>query len=95
MSPEVYIFIGFAVILWTIFLFGLQYNFARLSLKIHSPCKPLARIQWRLNGWSILMSTKLKVMTYFERLSGTKKIGLTAGLTHVLTLPLYFMVTHN
>ena len=95
MSPELYIFIGSAVILWTIFVFGLQYIFARLSFKIHSPCKSLARIQWRLNEWSIRLSTKLKVMTYFERLSGPKKIGITAGSIHVLTLPLYFMVIHG
>ena len=89
---EVYILIGCTVIIWTSGVFGVQYCFAYLSKKIHSPYKPLARIQWRMNGWSIRLATKLKLMAYIERLGSHKKIGLTVGPTDVLTLPLLFVV---
>ena len=54
-------------------LFVMQYFLASLSAKMHKMCKTLSRLQWCLNGRQLPIGFKIKVMTYFERISHKKK----------------------
>ena len=59
-------------------LFGVQYTFAQLSIKIHSKYAKLSRLQWCLNGYPFRMRIKMKLIMSFERLTSTKhRIGIT------------------
>ena len=86
------IFIGFTSFVLTLMIFILQYSFAYISNQIHKNTKILSKLQWRLNGWPFRLQNKLKLMTYFERLSNTRKIGLSLGPTVVLTFPVFAQV---
>ena len=71
-------------------LFGVQYAFAQLSVKIHSMYAKLSRLQWCLKGSR--MRIKIKLIMCFERLSSTKhRIGITMG-SIVFTMPLFAKV---
>ncbi|XP_054166217.1 uncharacterized protein LOC128963728 [Oppia nitens] len=75
-----------------ILLFGNNYLMAYLSSKFHQMCKPLARIQWRLNSRSFGLRFKLKLLAYFERLSCNRKIGLNVGPFGAMTFPMFQLV---
>ena len=70
-------------------IFGVQYCFASLSVKIHSMYAKLSRLQWCLTRRQ--MQTKLKLVLCFERLVSKKKTGITMGSV-VFTMPLFKMV---
>ena len=75
-----------------VLLFGLQYCFASLSVKIHKMHSKLSRLQWSLNGYPFQLRTKLKLLMCFERLSSKKKIGITMG-SIVFTMTLFRKVS--
>ena len=85
------ILIGIYSTIILIGFFSLSFSCAYMSKHIHRTAVPLSRLQWRLKGirYSLL---KLKLMTYFERLSSTRRIGVTLGPTIVLTIPIFFQV---
>ena len=89
---EYRLFVAFSAFVMILDLFAIQYCFASNSNQIHKTTKLLARLQWRLNGWPFRLQTKLKLMSYFERLSHKKKIGFTIGPTIVLTFPVFYQV---
>ena len=70
-------------------IFVLQYFFASLSHKMHRQCKLLARSQWLFNKTNSSLAFKLKIQTYFERLSSNKRIGFSIGTLVVITFPLF------
>ena len=71
-------------------LFVMQYFLASFSAKMHKMCKILSRLQWCLNGRQFPIGFKIKVMTYFERISHKKKrIGFAIGTLTVMTFPLF------
>ena len=70
-------------------LFVLQYFFASLSHKMHRQCKLLARSQWLFNKTNSSLAFKLKIQTYFEKLSSNKRIGFSIGTLVVITFPLF------
>ena len=77
-------------------LFVIQCFLASLSTKMHKMCKTLSRIQWTLNSKQIDLRFKLKVMTYFERLASSQRIGFSIGSLTVVTFPLFAGVSmHN
>ena len=73
-------------------LFGLQYEFALLSAKVHKMCSKVSRLQWSLNGYPFRMRTKLKILMCFERLSAKDKIGIAVA-NNTMTLTLFSMVS--
>ena len=76
-------------------LFGVQYFFASVSVKIHIMYAKLSRLQWCLNGYPFRMRIKMKLIMCFERLSSTKhRIGITMG-SIVFTMPLFAKVNFN
>ena len=76
-------------------LFIIQYFLALISLKIHKMFKVLSRIQWTLNSQQIDLRFKLKVMTYFERLSSSRRIGFSIGSVAIMTFPLFSGVSFS
>ena len=92
LEPVARIFIGFTISVWLLQIFFIQLAFARMSQQSHKTVKMLSKIQWRLNGWPFRLNNKIKLMTYFERLSSNRKIGVTIGPTIVLTLPVFAQV---
>ena len=86
---QIRIFYIFGLILNDSQLFGVQYCFALLSIKIHSMYAKLSRLQWCLNRRQ--MQTKLKLILCFDRLVSRKRIGITMG-SIVFTMPLFQMV---
>ena len=76
-------------------LYLFQLSFAYLSKQIHKTTKQLSQLQWRLNGWPFRLNNKIKLMTYFERLSSNRKIGFTIGPTIVLTYPIFHQVLND
>ena len=72
-------------------LFSLSFACAYMSKHIHRTAVPLSRLQWKFKGIRYLL-LKLKLMTYFERLSSTRKIGVTLGPTITLTMPIFSQV---
>ena len=90
---KIRLFLGFAAIILTLEVYIIQYIFAYISYEIHKTTKLLARLQWRLKGWPFRLRIKLKLMTYFERLSSKRKIGFTIGSTIVLTFPIFLQVS--
>ena len=70
-------------------LFGIQCFLATISQKMHKMCKTLSRIQWTLNSQQIDLRFKLKVLTYFERLCSSRRIGFSIGSLTVVTFPLF------
>ena len=78
-----------------VILFVLQYFFASLSHKMHKQCKLLARIQWLFNRNNSNLRIKLKIQTYFERLSSKKRIGFSIGTLVVITFPLFAGVSDH
>ena len=86
---QVWAFYFFCLILNQTQLFGVQYCFASLSVKIHSMYAKLPRLQWSLSRRH--MRTKLKLVLCFERLVSKEKIGITMGSV-VYTMPLFQMV---
>ena len=67
-------------------IFIVQYLLASLSAKMHKMCKTLSRIQWTLKG----LRHKLKVLTYFERLSSSqRRLGISIGSMAAITFPLF------
>lgn len=75
--------------------FAIQFILAYMSKQIHKGTKDLARLQWYLKGWPFRVNNKLKLMTYFERLSANKKIGLTLGPTVTVTFNVFAQVFHS
>ena len=69
-----------------------QYLFAHISRLTHRTAVPLSRIQWRLKGLPFGLRHKIKVMSYFERLSSNRKFGVTIGPTITLTIPVFSQV---
>ncbi len=82
----------FLITMQSLNIFLFQYYFASLSASIHKPLKILSRLQWNLNGWPFRMGTKIKLLSYFERLSSNRKIGVTIGSIAVMTFPLFSQV---
>lgn len=81
--------------LYSIF-FIIQYFMASFSAKMHKMCKPLARIQWRIANTDRSLPFKVKLQTYFERLSHKKKrIGIAIGSLLIITYPLFTGVSHS
>ena len=70
-------------------IFGTQCFLASISEKVHKMCKILSRIQWTLSSQQIDLRFKLKVLTYFERLSSSRRIGFSIGSLTVVTFPLF------
>ena len=79
-------------ILMILSLYLLQFGFAYICKQIHKTTKQLSQLQWRLNGWPFRLNNKIKLMSYFERLSSQRKIGLSLGPTVVLTFPVFHQV---
>ena len=71
-----------------------QYFMASFSAKMHKTCKKLSHFQWFLRGKHNLRF-KLKLMTYFERLSSNRKIGLSIGSLAIITFPLFAGVSDS
>ena len=69
-----------------------QYTVAHLSLLTHRTAVPLSRLQLRLKGLPFGLRHKIKVMSYFERLSSNRKFGITIGPTITLTMPVFSQV---
>ena len=88
------IFITVILIFYSI-LFFVQFFLASLSTKIHKMCKTLSRIQWNLNSKQIDLRFKLKVMTYFERLTAKKRIGIAMSSLTVFTFQLFAAVCNR
>ena len=86
------IVIGLSSIMMCFVIVIVQFFIALLSSRIHKSTKLLARLQWRLNGWPFRLQTKLRLMTYFERLSSSRKVGLSIGPIIVLTYPVFYQV---
>ena len=86
------IILAFTSIVLTLDFYLIQYCLANISTKIHKMTKILARLQWRLNRWPFRLNNKIKLMTYFERLSSDRKIGITIGPTVVLTVQVFNQV---
>ena len=89
---KIRVFLGFLALLLLVEFYIIQYFFAYISYEIHKTTKLLARLQWSLKGRPFRLRIKLKLMTYFERLSCKRKIDLTIGPTFVLTFPVLFQV---
>ena len=70
-----------------------QYIMAHMSRLTHRTAVPLSRLQWRLKGLPFGLRHKIKVMSYFERLSSNRKFGVTIGPTITLTIPVFSQVT--
>ena len=87
---EIRILFAFGILIHGSLLFGIQYCFALLSVKIHRMHAKLSRLQWCLNRDQ--MATKLKLIICFERLVSKKKIGITFGSV-VFVMPLFTKVT--
>ena len=85
------LFLTFIMIIFQLVLFGNYYVFGYLSKQIHRMAVPLSQTQWRLRRPHIRLRNKIKLMTYFERLSNTR-IGITIGPTITLTLPVFAQV---
>jgi hypothetical protein len=86
------IIVLFLITIQSLSIFVFQYYFASLSASIHKPLNILSRLQWNLNGWPFRMRTKIKLLSYFERLSSDRKVGITIGSIAVMTFPLFFQV---
>ena len=80
---------AFGILIHGSLLFGVQYCFALLSVKIHRMYAKLSRLQWCLNRRQ--MSVKLKLIICFKRLVSKKKIGITFGSV-VFVMPLFTKV---
>ena len=72
-----------------------QYLLANFSRLTHRTAVPLSRIQWRLKGLPFGLRHKIKVMSYFERLSSNRKFGVTIGPTITITIPIFSQVTQS
>ena len=91
-SLQVRLFYVFCIFGSDVLLFGVQYAFAQLSIKIHRMYAKLSRLQWCLNGYPFRTRLKWKLIMCFERLSSTKhRIGITMG-SIVFTMPLFAKV---
>jgi len=88
----VQIIVVFIITMQSLTIFVFQFYFASISASIHKPLKILYRLQWNLNGWPFRMGTKIKLLSYFERLSSNRKIGVTIGSIAVMTFPLFSQV---
>ena len=86
------IFIGPANLIMFLEIVLIQYRIAKVSNNIHKTDKILVRIQWTIKGWPFRLKPKLKLQTYFERLSSKKKIGISIGPIIVLTVPVFAQV---
>ena len=86
---EICLIYAFAILIHGSILFGVQYCFALLSIKIHSMYAKLSRLQWCLKRQQ--MSVKLKLIICFDRLVSKKKIGITFGSV-VFVMPLFTKV---
>ena len=73
--------------------FGITFVWAQMSKNIHRMTVTLSQLQWQFNGWPFRVKMKIKLMTYFERLSAKKKIGFTISSTITLTHHIFAMVT--
>ena len=82
----------FLTIVVTASIFISQYFYAYLTKQVHKHTLLLSKLQWKIKGWPFRLSTKLKLMAYFERLSANKKIGLTLGPTVTLTFSVFAQV---
>ena len=67
----------------------LLYTLAHFSRLTHRTAVPLSGLQWRLKGLPFGLRHKIKVMSYFERLSSNRKFGVTIGPTITLTIPVF------
>ena len=92
---DVKYYIAFITLVLVMAIFTLQYFYAYLSKQVHKCTKTLAQVQWKVKGWPFRLSTKLKLMAYFERLSANKKIGFTLGPTVTVTFPVFAQVFTN
>ena len=70
----------------------IQYWLAYLSKEAHRTTVHLSRLQWRINGQPFGLRHKIKLMSYFERLSSNRKIGITMGPTITLTMNIFAQV---
>jgi hypothetical protein len=84
------IFFIFADIVFYFALFILQYILASFSSKMHKMCKQLSRCQWKQ---SYYLKFKIKLQTYFERLSSLKRIGFSIGSITTMTFPFFATVS--
>ena len=89
-NTVLYIF-GIASTIIIMVFFCLAFGCAYMSKHIHRTAVPLSRLQWRLKGIRYRLF-KLKLMTYFERLSSNRRIGVTLGPTITLTIPIFSQV---
>jgi hypothetical protein len=94
LSLKIKIIYFIANISWVSYTLGFIFFSALLSLRLHSMCKRLAQIQWQLSGWIVRLRMKLKIMTYFERLSSDRKLGLTMGPFGAATIRAFYMVIY-
>ena len=69
-----------------------MYILAHMSRLTHRTAVPLSRFQWRLKGLPFGLRHKIKVMSYFERLSSNRKFGITIGPTIAVTIPVFSQV---
>ena len=89
------VFVGFTSLVWMLQIFiGLLVG-AFLSKQMHLVTKKLAQLQWRLNGWPFRLNNKIKLMTYFERLSSAKKLGASIGPLMTITYPVFHLVNNS
>ena len=86
------VFIGFTSMVWVSQIFTTLFGGAFFSKQMHLTTKKLAQLQWKLNGWPFRLRNKIKLMTYFERLSSKKKIGITIGPLTAITYPVFYVV---
>ena len=76
----------------SIIMIILLYVGANLSKEAHRTTIHLSRLQWRINGQPFGLRHKIKLMSYFERLSSNRKIGITIGPTVTLTMNIFSQV---
>ena len=76
----------------SIIIILILYAMANLSKESHRTTVHLSRLQWRINGQPFGLRYKIKLMSYFERLSSNRKIGITIGPTVTLTMNLFSQV---
>ena len=85
-------YLAFLMAVLFVMFIGLSYTATFISRRAHSMAVPLSQLQWRLHGWPFRLNNKIKLMTYFERLSDKKKIGFTIGPLITVTSPIFAKV---
>jgi len=85
----------FIVVSSWIFIFFISFCASVVSNRIHSTAKKLYKLQLNLNQNNFLCArTKIKLMSCFERVSGTKTIGFSIRSLFVMSYPMLYRVSY-